>query len=601
MAVLDFCFSVTPVWTTWASSGSSYWVGNYNMYIGTDKITMVRAKVPNSVNYKLAILDSSAQCIFISDPTLPSSGILTISNVNVNVNGRVTVLICPQSGAQSCHTYTNTHDFYLNGFSRAYSSSLVVGTIYSSKTWGDNTTKVIPIEITTLSSKYLLKDGNNIKKYSSSSGWQTIGTYPVTQTMFDNYGMDTIPTIDQMKQLTSPEVYFWTNDSVTKQAKWTLPDREVFYAVSMNGSTYYSRKSGAWQQILSTEIYDKGMSKAQIEGITLSQWGEIFVAGSLIIASCLKSNVSTAIPYIDNVDVNLPLSYNVGHYYILTNTNMQLNTLDWNKITSVATTQTTPTNTDVRYAFSNDNRNNWKVYKNGSWQNILLSAINTSGMTKQEVEALTSDQLAGILLFTLDVAIELISTSTSVYPSADQITFNYDKIPASLLSSSITVPVPQKGFRNILQPDMTYITKLAGGIAFDDSTMDYNFYTTPDKIKLRMVQIGTVIGGKKSPVYEVEIINAYDDIDFEITLRASQNGVPADQGINCGLLPDSTNDDQKTVIELSSSGADAFNPEYPLEITIGRSGRKLFYIRVKPTLITAGDETFQINLSGRPL
>jgi hypothetical protein len=168
-----------------------------------------------------------------------------------------------------------------------------------------------------------------------------------------------------------------------------------------------------------------------------------------------------------------------------------------------------------------------------------------------------------------------------------------------LNANIVQVITPDLGFKRELVGS-NYVLKLAEGLAFDDVGVDYNFYTTPDKIKMRPLNIGTVIGGSISSVYAVEIINGYENMSFDITLRAVKNGLPAkEMGTYC-LLPDATEDEFKTKVEMSLSDG-PFNPVYPVQFRLSPMGRAVLYIRIKPTLVSAGDEMFQIVMSGKPV
>jgi hypothetical protein len=239
------------------------------------------------------------------------------------------------------------------------------------------------------------------------------------------------------------------------------------------------------------------------------------------------------------------------------------------------------------------------VYKNYSWSAITLNNISTEGMTKEEVESLTSKEWKGILKNTLDVAICLLSENESASPEVDQITFDYDRIDSPMVSDAIRLPVPETGFRYVLEVDDSYTLKIAQGIAFDDAEIDYDFYTTPNKIKLRPLDMGNVTGGKYSDIYAVEVINGYENDDFNIILYASKGGQDAEPKGSYGLFHDAERETNRTWIEFSFTGGAEFNPTYPLQFRLDRDSSKIFYVRIKPTLTTTGYDTLQIRLIGR--
>lgn len=371
----------------------------------------------------------------------------------------------------------------------------------------------------------------------------------------------------------------------------------VKYAVSMDSVTWYSRVGGNWVQC--TNILTQGMDKATLEAVTPAQWAQVFTPGQLVIKAVLSSSSADATPYIDEIRVYFPESYSTGNYYVVTGDAMQLDTLDWRHCNSCRITQTEPAGTGVRYAFSSDKRTTWNVFRGGQWSEITLNQLLSLGMTKAEVEALGVADWDGFIEAKLDVALLLVSTNPDTTPSVSQITFNYEALPSGLVSQSINIPVPAKGFRNTLQVDNTYKLFIAEGIGFDDATMDYNFYTTPDRIIMRALDMGALVGGATSGVSVVEIINGYDE-NFSVTLQAMQNDVYAKIGDNYGLLNDAERDEHKTKVEISLKGGDEFTPVYPLTFDLDAGARRNIFIRITPTIVTDGFTSFRLFASARP-
>lgn len=424
-------------------------------------------------------------------------------------------------------------------------------------------------------------------------------TEPLTKNDFMTYGSKQPPNMQYVKGLISPKLLVFSTHPSTPKIIIKKPYKltDIYYAISIDNITYYSYRNGVWFPV--TDIYNEGMTEEEIEALTVEDFAKIFVPGNLYIKAVLKSNDKNETPAIYSIKVTFPSTYTVGSYYIITDNAMQLNTLDWKQINSCIIEQTTPTDTDVRYAFSNNNKETWQVYKNNSWSTITLNNISTEGMTKEEVESLTSKEWKGILKNTLDVAICLLSENESASPEVDQITFDYDRIDSPMVSNVIRLPVPETGFRYVLEVDDSYTLKIAQGIAFDDAEIDYDFYTTPNKIKLRPLDMGNVTGGKYSDIYAVEVINGYENDDFNIILYASKGGQDAEPKGSYGLFHDAERETNRTWIEFSFTGGAEFNPTYPLQFRLDRDSSKIFYVRIKPTLTTTGYDTFQIRLIGR--
>ncbi len=183
-----------------------------------------------------------------------------------------------------------------------------------------------------------------------------------------------------------------------------------------------------------------------------------------------------------------------------------------------------------------------------------------------------------------------------------QITFNYDirtNAKANAEGSGVLLPIPPEYFKNVLVND-TYVLKLEEGIGFDDVNTDYNFYSTPTKIKLKPLNLGKVIGNKWSEVFAFEVINAFENQAFDVTLQVAYNDEYATVYNDSALLNDAILDSEKTVVQMSLSN-DPFIPMYPLKFRLNKNSKQVVYLRMKPTLTTRGTQRYQIKLSAIPV
>lgn len=100
------------------------------------------------------------------------------------------------------------------------------------------------------------------------------------------------------------------------------------------------------------------------------------------------------------------------------------------QIESITTTQSVPTNTDLRYALSFDGRTTYKSYKSGLWTDVDATTIMTDGMTKDELEALGEVDYSVAITDTgtLDILVGMITTDSTVSPSISNITVDYLKL-----------------------------------------------------------------------------------------------------------------------------------------------------------------------------
>jgi len=493
--------------------------------------------------------------------------------------------------------------------------------------------------------------------YTYDAGWVSLELSSPTEQDFLDYGvedMSTIP-IAAFGDISRPfEILKYIDDDGEPLTSVGLYDTEIYWAVKIN-TTLYSYINGVWTTITESEVFMKGMSKTELEAIT--DFSGIYEEGSITVVGAAKSNDPSVTWWLEKVDVELPDTFETGSSTILC---PQLNISDWGAINSVLITETSTDN--IRYAFSFDNKSTWKVYKqiigyivgeelstednltykftnvnlvggsvavhgttdtytidiatgsitfevsqsgktitadysyeSGTFEWQTITSIDTEGMTKAEAESILNVPVNDL---TLDIQIWLSNSDVESSPSVSQISIDYTTVDSPIVSDTIIIPVPEAGFRNVLVEGV-YTLKLAEGIAFDDAEVDYDFYTTPNKIKLRPLDMGEVTGGRYSGVFAVEVINGYENDDFNVILSASKGGQEAEIKDSYGLFYDSERESSRTRIELSLVGEGGFNPTYPLQFRLNRDSSKIFYIRMKPTLTTAGYDTFQIKLIGR--
>lgn len=497
--------------------------------------------------------------------------------------------------------------------------------------------------------------------FTYNDGWVDLETLTPTEQDFIDYGIEDITTIPILafNEINRPfEVLKYIEGDIVPSVDIGINDTEIYWAVRIN-DTIYSKVDSAWEEISESEIFIKGMPEAEIE--TVADLTDIFTEGTVEIIGAAKSNSEDVTWWVKKVEVDLPTTFETGSTTIMC---PQFLIADWETIDSITITQEATDEDDIRFAFSFDDKHTWKTFKpmtkhvdgeelttednftfsfehsnlvGGSvsiygsegtysinteegiitfnesqegnniiadysyisdifeWQTI--TDISTEGMTKTEVE-LISD--LPITKETMDIKIWLSNNDVETSPSVSQIIFYYTAVNSPILSDILMIPVPGTGFRNVLV-DGTYTLRLAEGIAFDDAEVDYDFYTTPNKIKLRPLDMGDVTGGRYSNVYAVEIINGYENEDFNVILSASKGGQAAEIRDSHGLFFDSEREASRTRIELSLVGEEGFNPTYPLQFNLNRDSSRIFYVRIKPTLTTAGYDTFQIKLIGRAI
>jgi PKD repeat protein len=98
-------------------------------------------------------------------------------------------------------------------------------------------------------------------------------------------------------------------------------------------------------------------------------------------------------------------------------------------INGVAITQSTPANTSIRWAISNDSGSTWKVYSNGGFSTIPSSSIASAGNTADEIQQIPVSSWQSLGFSPVVFGFTLSSTDGSASPSVSAI--------------SVTTSVPQ--------------------------------------------------------------------------------------------------------------------------------------------------------------
>jgi hypothetical protein len=450
-----------------------------------------------------------------------------------------------------------------------------------------------------ITTRYLIRRESDLYSVLNSV-FTKVGTLPLSSDSFLSSGFQSIAELEPIRSsLNSSDTILAYSNNV-EYLNENIYNYEIYYAIVLDGN--YFVYDGQWTQIQLSDIYKFGMTSEFVNSISLLSYKLLPITNNSTIQLCgvIYTSTEDATPEIFNMDVTFNDYYQTGVSYISTFKN-SYNTVDWKTISGVTITQDSPNGTDIRYAFSNDGQNNWFIYSD-EWVPISKNDIHLYGMNFSQVTNLNSVAWKGLLSNTLDIYATLITNDVSVTPKIDSIKFNYEPFDEVVSSTSINIPVPEKGYRNILADEVNsiYTLSLSEGISFDDASVDYNFYTTPDKIKIRPLNMGTMIGGRDQNVFTIEVINSFDNKNFLITLRGmTTDGIVAEEKIGYGLLRDSTDESGRSKIELSTTGS-PFTPQYPLQFQLNAGQKQLVFLRITPTIYsTIGNKQVQLKLTGK--
>lgn len=99
---------------------------------------------------------------------------------------------------------------------------------------------------------------------------------------------------------------------------------------------------------------------------------------------------------------------------------------------------------ETKYLVSNNNRSTWYTYKSGSWQTALLTNIANDGMTKTEIQSITSAQWKNwFVMGTLDIAISIKGaniTGVASPPNVSSVIINFPPNEAPLINNPQVTP-----------------------------------------------------------------------------------------------------------------------------------------------------------------
>ena len=414
----------------------------------------------------------------------------------------------------------------------------------------------------------------------------------LTQEIFEEYGMTSLPPIEAFKLLDvdEPEILIWTQEEEAPKLKSSFYKREVYWAMSPNTVDWYVFQNGDWFQTSLQEFISFEMTATDIANIPQEKITSMFPDKEIYFKAALITNTDGEATTISEIQATSVQSYFTGQDYIYSGDELTINTRLWLSIQSVSVSSYCPKDAEIRLAFSNDGRKSYKVFKNGVWKSILLSNLHRDGMTVDEVHALEEVQLKLLLSSSLNVAVGLNSENLADTPRVYSVLFNYTQFDNPTESQVAEIITPKEIYhRNVISEDTYLYTEVSvEGIGFDDTNNQYSFYTTPNKIHLRILDMGTLIGTKCSEIFKADIVNTFDKADYRVSLTMkNSNGVAIQKGGYC-LLRDAEVESEMTKGEISKNPISSFFPEYPLVFTLKHGERKTFYFRLTPTITTAG-------------
>lgn len=151
------------------------------------------------------------------------------------------------------------------------------------------------------------------------------------------------------------------------------------------------------------------------------------------------------------------------YYYVRTTDANQVDLSNVETITAATITQTTPTNTDVRWLVSFDGRATWSVWDGDAWVEHTggLAGDWSAANTKAELED-GMDELPVPQPETLDFAFALKTTDAGVSPSVDGLSLTYTELSAYAPATVGATGAGQQFEVQRIDPTHTKVTNKSG-------------------------------------------------------------------------------------------------------------------------------------------
>ena len=222
----------------------------------------------------------------------------------------------------------------------------------ASATFGFRPVLVAESLVQPIQNKFLIQDGDEVKTYLNNQ-WTVVGLTPVSQTMFEQGVEDVSVFISVIGELDNPELLCWTDEAEpTREVTMVLPERWSAIGESIPDEATF---------------LEQGMDNFHIPEVA---W------------EMLEGDFDV-ITYSDNLIQQVYASAQMIPFPQV----VESETI----FSEIANLMIDVAGENTRFAFSDDNKQTWKVYSDG-WQNVDKESISTSGMISSSVNALQEEQ-----------------------------------------------------------------------------------------------------------------------------------------------------------------------------------------------------------------
>ena len=376
-----------------------------------------------------------------------------------------------------------------------------------------------------------------------------------------------------------------------------------------NKRSYYSYKFYKWMKLEDKldefVVARHGMTAAEVNAIRPQAWEQILEGSkSLQVNTYFSNPLSSQLNSTELVISRMDLIFKDE---VITQpalgTTQTFQTSMWKRINKISVQETLTENSKIRYTVYSDKLGRSSVWSDRMkrWTAAPVSDIDIleSGMSSKDFDNLPQEALDELLGKTLTFNAVIHAELPDSYCQFCSVTVDHDKYDNILKSNPVHTQSGSKSYTQYSwDTDIDcYVYEMVEGVGFENAKEEDDFYTTPNKIILKAMPLGTLIGTRRSIVYRCELSNTYKNRYLHVKLTMSYGGFAAvDMEDGTCRLRDSSDLRFATEGEISFNGPsdDDFAHEYPLEFDVPPSSDTLFYFRVTPTLATVGEVNAQI-------
>jgi hypothetical protein len=432
--------------------------------------------------------------------------------------------------------------------------------------------------------------------------------------------MNNLPVIRDLRRLDERQIriHVLAQDNPTVGGK--VYSGIVRWFASNDNANWKSFNGSEWADVPADVVADPwlsdGMSYSLINSLTLGPW--MGLAGDrkqIFLRAVLVSSYSGDMPIIEDVVCSFPPKRKVGSYIVVCQDSTAVDTATWVRLVRAVGVIGQPDNTDIRFAFRNETNNEWRAWNGTTWISFTNERdIFTRGMTNTTMVSLNHTHWAQILSKKLYVLMGLRSDNRQYAPYIRNVKLEYIDIDNPSVSNTITIRTPSRQ-HFVMEYDeiveYAYNELLYEGFGFLVENTNDDFYTIPNRILIKPLNMGTVLGAKDSTCHPFEVINTWRSRSFNITLRVRQGNEFAQGMTNYCLLPDSEQQDFRTRVSMAFNmdlvDIDGVNtgvlqsPLYPINFPLGPLQKRLLYLQVNPILVGRGQQRFYVTLDASPV